>query len=430
MRIRGKLLTVGVILFIMASLLATPALSKENPLVFRGSLCPGVAYQKSMEAVAVAGDRVYASCDYRMVMRGELISVYYLGDTAAYSKNGSKLWENASGYVVKLLPIQGNLIAGTLGGFVVLNSSGSIVETVPTKNKLYDFVLSNGTVYGVDGDIWVENDSFSSSGEVFALRWNGSLENSSLWSLRLPSMPDRIRLGRVIYVGSGMPSGYSSSYTFGSLYGVSYNGSLLWKIDLGQWVRDVEIWRGMAIVGTGYGKGSGRIILVDPKGHVLWNLSSYFVEDLLVSGDRLFVSGLSDGKGVVTAYDLSSRKLLWRLELPYRAKVMAMSKEGLLVGTGKFESKHEGNVTKVYSEGSLYLINPGKGKILWEDDRTGYVRSIAVKGSMAVVGTGSQYFYVYDLSKVGSTGERICGPALLLLLVLLPLGGVLHGRRT
>ncbi|WP_456365485.1 outer membrane protein assembly factor BamB family protein [Thermococcus sp.] len=430
MRVMGKLLTVGVVLLMMVSLLATPVLSKGNPLIFRGSLCSGVSYQKSVEAVAVAKDRVYASCDYRMVVKGELISVYYLGDTAAYSKNGSKLWENASGYVVKLLPLQNNLIAGTLGGFVVFNSSGSIVETVPTKNKLYDFVISNGTVYGVDGDVWVENGSFSSSGEVFALRWDGKLENSSLWSLRLPSMPDRIRLGRVIYVGSGMPSGYSSGYTFGSLYGVSYDGSLLWRINLGEWVRDVEVWRGMAVVGTGYGKDSGRILLVDSRGNVLWNLSTYFVEDLLVSGDRLFVSGLSNGKGVVTAYDLPSRKLLWRLELPYRAKVMAMSKEGLLVGTGKFESKHEGNVTKVYSEGSLYLINPGKGKILWEDDGTGYVRSMAVKGSMAVVGTGSQYFYVYDLSKVGSTGKRICGPALLLLLVLLPLGGVLHGRRT
>ena len=403
----------------------------KDPILFRGTVGEEIQYQKSIEAVSVSNGTVYAACDYRMVTGKELIGVYYLGLMGAYSTNGTRLWVNDSGYVVKIWPLKNGVLAGGLGGFVFLDNRGHIEATSPVSSKLYDFVLHDGYIYGVDGDIWYHNGTFSSSGEVFKARLlkNGSVEvKDEGWRLKLPSMPSRIRLGKVIYVGSGLPSGYSGNYQFGAVYGVSYGGRLLWNVSIGQWVRDLEVWRGNAIVGTGVNNTGGNILMIDEKGQILWNESTFFVEDLLVKGNTLYVSGIEGKEGKVAAYDLENKKLLWSLTLPYRAKVLAYGDGKLAVGIGKFESKEEGNVTRIYSEGGLYILNPDNGKILWEDSTMGYVRSLAVDGNLLVAGTGSSYFYVIDLKKVGES-KGVCGPAAFLPLILLPLVFAVRGGR-
>ncbi|ACS34028.1 outer membrane protein assembly factor BamB family protein [Thermococcus gammatolerans] len=423
---------IGLALILMLGLLA-PAMAKENPLVFKGVVGEDIPYQKSIEAVAISNGTIYAACDYRMTAGKELIGVYYLGLMAAYSTNGSRLWVNSSGYVVKIQPLDRGVLAGGLGGFVFLDGEGHIKANFPTPNKLYDFVMENGYVYGVDGDIWHTNGTFSSSGEVFRAKLldNGSLSLEDGWRVRLPSMPGRVRLGDVVYVGSGLPSGYSAHYHFGALYGVSYDGKLLWNISTGWWVRDLEVWGGKAIAGTGFNNTKGYILMVDGNGHVMWNESTFFVEDLLVVGDTLYASGFDGRNGKVTAYDLNERKLLWSEDFPYRVKTLAYGDGKLIVGIGKFESRREGNVTKVYSEGGLYVLNPENGKVLWKDLNVGYVRSTAVQGNLVVAGTGSSYFYVLDLSKIrGSKG--ICGPAFMIFLSVLAgfaVRGGSHGGR-
>ncbi|MDV3103424.1 outer membrane protein assembly factor BamB family protein [Thermococcus waiotapuensis] len=157
--------------------------------------------------------------------------------------------------------------------------------------------------------------------------------------------------------------------------------------------------------------------MVDGDGKVLWNESAFFVEDLLVNGDTLYVSGADENGGRVAAYDLREKKELWNVRFPYRAKVLAYGADKLAVGAGKFETREEGNVTRIYSEGGLYLLNPKNGKVLWKDTSMGYVRSLAVSGNLLAAGTGSSYFYVLDLGRVNES-PSICGPGIFLLLAL------------
>ncbi|EEB74373.2 PQQ-binding-like beta-propeller repeat protein [Thermococcus sp. AM4] len=427
---KGKAL--GLALMLLLGFLA-PVMAEENPLLFKGTVGENIPYQKSIEAVAISNGTIYAACDYRMTAGKELIGIYYLGLMAAYSSNGSRLWVNDSGYVIKIRPLRNGVLAGGLGGFVFFDKNGRIKANFPTPNKLYDFVMRDGYVYGVDGDIWYTNGTFSSSGEVFKARLldNGSLSLKGGWRVKLPTMPGRIRVGDVVYVGSGLPSGYSAHYQFGALYGVSYDGRLLWNISTGWWVRDLEVWDGMAIAGTGFNNTRGYLLMVDGEGHVLWNESTFFVEDLLVVGDTLYVSGFDGRNGKVAAYDLKERKLLWSEDFPYRAKTLAYGDGKLVVGIGRFESRKEGNVTKIYSEGGLYVLNPENGKVLWKDLNVGYVRSLAIDGSLVVAGTGSSYFYVLDLSKIGKS-KGICGPAFIVFLSVLAafaVRGGSHGGR-
>ncbi len=404
--------------------------AEKSPVLFRGSLCDGVQYQKSIEAVAIKNGTVYAACDYRMVAGKELIGVYYLGEMGAYSMNGSKLWSNGSGYVVKIFPLGKTVIDGSLGGFVIFNGSGKIIETVPTLNKLYDFAVNGSRVYAVDGDVWVSNGSFTTTGHLYIGRIlpNGTMELNGTGTLTLnfSSLLDRVALGPVVYVGSGMPPGYAFSRQFGGVSGVSYDGRILWNVSTGEWVRDVVVWNEKAVAGTDDNSGNGNIIIIDKNGNVLKNVSTFAVQDMAVEGDILYVAGVSgDGKGRVAAYELKNMKKLWEVEMPYRAKVIALAGGKLAVGVGEFKSEKEGNTTKVYSEGGLYILNPSSGKVEWKDLTMGYVRSLATEGNILVAGTGSQYFYVLDVSKTGSR-SGICGPALLVLLVVL-IGGLVRG---
>lgn len=60
----------------------------------------------------------------------------------------------------------------------------------------------------------------------------------------------------------------------------------------------------------------------------------------------------------------------------------------------------------------------------------GYVRSIAVEGNVAVVGTASSNFYVIDIQKLAREGAEkkgICGPAIVIGLAMIPL--LLRGGR-
>jgi hypothetical protein len=404
--------------------------AEKSPVLFKGSLCEGVQYQKSIEAVTIKNGTIYAACDYRMVTGKELVGIYYLGEMGAYSMNGSRLWSNDSGYVVKILPIGKNVIDGSLGGFVVFNNSGKIIETLPTLNKLYDFTVNGSRIYAVDGEVWVSNGSFSTTGHLYMGRIlpNGTVELNGTGTLTLnfSSLLDRVALGSVIYVGSGMPSGYSFSRQFGGIFGVSYDGRVLWNVSTGKWVRDVVVWNGNAVAGTDDNSGNGNIIIIDKDGHVLKNVSTFAVQDMTVEGETLYIAGVSeDGKGKVAAYRLKDMKKLWEVEMPYRAKVVTLAGGKLAVGIGEFKSEKEGNTTKVYSEGGLYILNPSNGKILWKDMTMGYVRSLAAEENILVAGTGSQYFYVLDVSKTENQ-NGICGPAFLILLVVL-IGGLVRG---
>ncbi len=109
---------ISVLLLALAVLFLPAVSSSENPVLWKGSVCSDIQYQKSIEAVAITNTTVYAACSYRQITNSSgVIGVYYLGTLYAYSLTGSKLWENASGYVVKLYPIDGgDVLAGSLGG--------------------------------------------------------------------------------------------------------------------------------------------------------------------------------------------------------------------------------------------------------------------------------------------------------------------------
>ncbi|AMM53672.1 outer membrane protein assembly factor BamB family protein [Pyrococcus kukulkanii] len=369
---------------------------------WNGQLCSTVKYQKSIEAVAVENSTIYASCSYRAVANSSgLIGIYYLGTTGAYSINGTKLWEVDSGFVVRLVPLKDGVLVGSLGGLLRLNKTGNYTGRFITKYKLYDFTVNGSYIYIASGDMFTKNER---KGMLYKLYLSNLTQ---IWSLNFTDLLDRVRVGKVIYVGSGYPSGFAGKLKFGRLYGVSPEGKILWQVELGEWVRDLEVWKGYAVVGTGYNE-TGRILLVDYNGNVLWNQTLFYVEDILVNGDTAYVGGYKS----VVAVDLKERRIKWELKLPYRVKTLAIYKGKLLAGSGEFKTKNG----TVYSVGTLYVIDPKNGKILNEIP-AGYVRSISPGNGFIVVGTGSNIFMVFKEDEV--IPKSICGSGLLLLLVLL-----------
>ncbi|GAB6134669.1 outer membrane protein assembly factor BamB family protein [Thermococcus prieurii] len=407
-----------ILVALLAFLLLGSVSASQNPVLWKGTLCENVKYQKSIEAVALTNGTVYAACSYRQVVSSKgLVEIYYLGNLAAFSLNGTKLWQNSSGYTVKLVPVRGGLLVGSFGGLLKFDNMGRVVATYDVLNKLYDFAISGETAYLVDGDFYVSGNRTSYRGHVYAVKLNGNF--TPLWNITFNDMLTRVRVGEVIYASSGFPSGYVGKWQFGSLYGISRQGKLLWNVSFGHWVRDLEVWKGNAVLGTGWDDSKGRLYVVSPSGKVLLNESLFYTEDILVLNDTAYVSGYDGKNGTLVAVELPSGKTLWERRFPYRVKVLAYTDGVLLAGTGRFVSKAENGTTYVYSVGNLYAINPKDGKTLGELPNTGYVRSIAVKGNEAVIGTASSTFYVVDVDAMkGSQKSSICGPGFIVLLAV------------
>lgn len=418
---------VSVILMALLALSVLGAvLAAKDPVLWKGSVCDSVRYQKSIEAVAIGNGRIYAGCSYRQVANSSgLIEIYYLGQLAAYSSNGTRLWQNDSGYVIKLFPLpDGKILVGSIGGFVTFDRDGGFLSRNLTINKLYDFQVDGRTVYAVDGDVFTRGNSTSYVGHLYA----GRLVNGSVLLGRpianFTSLTSRVRAGNgIIYVGAGFPSGYVGPGQFGRIYGVLPNGTVEWSINTGNWVRDMETYEGDLIAGTGYEKSSGWLYRISPSGKVLWKEALFYTEDIEVAGGRIFVGGMGSKGGLLAAVDPQTGKVLWERDFPHRVKVVRYADGKLLVGVGEFQSANENGSQVVYSVGALYAVNPEDGKILGELPNTGYVRSIAVEGDTAVVGTASSNFYVVDVKELaGESGEKgICGPAFAVVLVFLPL---------
>ncbi|WP_297469966.1 CGP-CTERM sorting domain-containing protein [Thermococcus sp.] len=414
---------VPVILVILVAFLFLGSVSASGTVMWKGTVCENVKYQKSIEAVALTNDSVYVACSYRQVVNSSgLIEVYYLGFLSAFSQNGTKLWQNSSGYTVKLVPYKNGVIAGSFGALVEFNKDGRIVSMYNTLDKLYDFVISGDVAYVGDGDFYVQNGTHYLKGHLYAVKLGKNF--TGIWNVTLKDMITRVRVGNgVIYASSGFPSGYVGSFQFGSLYGISPQGKLLWNITFGHWVRDLETWKGNAVLGTGWDNSKGRLYVVSPAGKVLLNESLFYTEDILVLNDTAYIGGFNGKNGTLVAVELPSGKVLWKREFPYRVKVLAYTDGVLLAGIGKFQSKTENGTTYVYSVGSLYAISPEDGKTLGVLPNTGYVRSIAVNGNEAVIGTASSTFYVVDVDSMkGSKNlNSICGPGLIVLLAIVVL---------
>ncbi|WP_148883494.1 CGP-CTERM sorting domain-containing protein [Thermococcus aciditolerans] len=419
-----------ILMLLLAFSLSAQALAEQSPVLWKGEVCSDVQYQKSIEAVAILGGRVYAGCSYRQLANASgMVGIYYLGTTAAYSSNGTFLWQNDSGYVVKLYPLpDGSVLVGSMGGFITFDLDGRFAARNLTMNKLYDFQIVGKDVYAVDGDFFLENGSESYVGHLY----RGTLVNDTVilngWTLNFTSLVSRVRVGDgIIYVGAGFPSGYVGPWQFGYVYGVLPNGTLAWTVETGQWVRDMESWGSGVLAGTGNGTSEGRLYMISSDGKVLWERELFYTEDIEVNGDTAYIGGMGSAGGELVALD-SSGNVLWNQSFPYRVKVVKYADGVLLVGTGKFESRDENGTTVIYSVGSLYAVDPADGSILGELPNLGYVRSIAVEKGTAVVGTASSAFYAVDVEKLaGNGGEKsICGPAAIVALALL---GLLVRRR-
>ncbi|NJE53937.1 PQQ-binding-like beta-propeller repeat protein [Thermococcus sp. 21S9] len=411
-----------ILVALLAFLLLGSVSASQSPVLWKGTVCDNVKYQKSIEAVAMTNDTVYVACSYKQVMKSTgLVEVYYLGTLSAFSTNGTKLWQNNSGYTVKLYPIDDGVLAGSFGALLKVDTKGHIVSLYDVRNKLYDFVVSGNTVYIADGDFYYSNNTPYYLGHVYAVRLGENF--TGLWNVTFNDMITRVRVGNgVIYASSGFPSGYVGSFQFGSLYGISPDGRLLWNVSFGHWVRDLETWKGDALLGTGWNNSKGRLYLVSPAGKVLFNESLFYTEDILVLNDTAYIGGYDGKNGTLIAIELPSGKTLWERKFPYRVKALAYTDGILLAGTGKFQSKTENGTTYVYSVGNLYAISPKDGKVLGELPNTGYVRSIAVKGNEAVIGTASSTFYVVDVDAMkGSQKSSICGPGFIVLLAVFAL---------
>ncbi len=63
----GKVKGVSALLLIIAMLTLPAVSSSENPVLWKGSVCSDVQYQKSIEAVAITNTTIYAACSYRQV---------------------------------------------------------------------------------------------------------------------------------------------------------------------------------------------------------------------------------------------------------------------------------------------------------------------------------------------------------------------------
>ncbi|NJE62585.1 dehydrogenase [Thermococcus sp. 21S7] len=411
------------------TLMLLPLAGAEKLVLWEGKICEDVPYQKSIEAVSILDGRIYVGCSYRQVANASgLIGIYYLGRVAAYSMDGSLLWQNDSGYVIGLKPLpDGHVVVGSMGGFITFDEKGRFMAHNVTSNKLYDFQIVGGTVYAVDGDFFIEQGNASYVGHLY----RGRLVNDTVvlgdWTVNFTSLTSRVRVGNgVIYVGAGFPSGYTGPGEFGHLYGVSPEGKMLWDLNLGEWVRDMEVLNGNLLAGTGRNPSDGHLYYVSPEGKMLWKRSLFYVEDVEVGDGRVYVGGMGNGTGVLAALDPSDGKVLWTKTFPWRVKVVKYADGKLLVGTGKFESSNANGTSMVYSVGALYILDAKTGKELESVPDTGYVRSVAVEGSTAVIGTASQRFYVIDLNAVKTGG--ICGPGFVVLLGVL-MGGMFSKRR-
>ncbi|AEC51864.1 hypothetical protein PNA2_0949 [Pyrococcus sp. NA2] len=372
-------------------------------LAWNGQLCSNVKYQKSIEAVAMDSSAIYASCSYRIIVNSStgLISVYYLGTTGAFARNGTKLWEIDSGFVTKLALWNDKLLIGSLSGLIKVEKNGSYVGRYVSNYKMYDF--------DIKGDY-----AYIASGDIFTMGMRGNVAKvylpnmTSVWNVSIDQMPGRIRVGvGIIYVGTGYPSGYAGSKRFGEVIGISEDGKVLWKVNVGEWVRDLEVWKGYAVVGTGY-NNTGHLLIIDKNGKVIMNMTLFYVEDVLIDGDIAYVSGYKR----VAAIDLENGKKIWEASFPYRIRVLKLYRGKLLAGGGDFLTRNN----TVYSVGDLYVLNPKNGKVLREIT-TGYVRSIAVGNGLIAIGTGSNIIEVLKDEEV--LPREICGPGILLLLLLL-----------
>lgn len=399
--------------------------SNDSPILWEGTVCDDVQYQKSIEAVTVKDGRVYAGCSYRQLINSSgMISIYYLGRVAAYSSDGDILWQNDSGYVVGLYPLSnGKVIVGSIGGFLTFDGNGRFLSRNLTINKLYDFQILNNTVYAVDGDFFLEKDSVTYVGHLY----KGEVINDSVvlngWVVNFTDIASRVRAGNgIIYVGTGFPSGYVGPGQFGHVYGILPDGTISWVVETGQWVRDMELFGDDVIVGTGNGTSEGYLYRIDPSGNVIWKRELFYAEDIETGDGMIYVGGMGKGNGVLVAIDPDTGKVLWNQTFPFRAKVVRYVDGTLLVGVGKFESRQENGTTLIYTYGSLYALDGETGKVLGTVTDLGYVRSIAVEGNVAVVGTASSNFYAVDIQKLsGEKSRGICGPATFIGLVIIPL---------
>ncbi|AIU68847.1 hypothetical protein TEU_00020 [Thermococcus eurythermalis] len=408
----------AILVTLVAFLLLGNVSAAPRPVLWEGTACEDIAYQKSIEAAAMTEDRVYAACSYRQVVNSTgLIQVYYLGILSAFSANGTELWQNSSGYTVKLAPLDDGVLAGSFGALLKFDRDGRIVGSYNVLNKLYDFVVSDGMVYIADGDFFLSGGSTSYRGHVYAVKLGGNL--TGIWNVTFNDMITRVRVADgIIYASSGFPSGYAGGYQFGSLYGVSPEGKSLWNLSIGHWVRDLEVWKGNAVLGTGWDGSKGNFYVVSPAGKVLLNESLFYTEDIVVVGDTAYVGGYDGRNGTLVALELPSGEVRWEVKFPYRVKALAYADGVLLAGTGKFESRAENGTTYVYSVGELYALSP-EGKVLRKLPNTGYVRSIAVKDGRAVIGTASSRFYVVDVNALkGGQKSSICGPGFVVLLAI------------
>jgi len=411
-----------ILVALLAFLLLGSVSASRNPVLWKGTLCENVKYQKSIEAVAMTNDSVYAACSYRQVVSSKsMVEIYYLGTLGAFSLDGRPLWNASAGYAVKIVPLKGRILVGSFGGITTFLANGTAVNSSVTRDKLYDFVVSDGRVYAVDGDFYVRNTSVSYVGHLYSGELVDGKAVLNGWVLNFSEVMSRVRVGNgIVYASSGFPSGYVGRGQFGSLYGVSQAGRLLWKVHFGHWVRDLEVWKGNAVLGTGWDDSKGRLYVVSPSGRVLLNESLFYTEDVLVLHDTAYIGGYDGKNGTLVAVELPSGRILWERKLPYRVKVLAYTEGVLLAGTGRFVSKTENGTAYVYSVGNLYAVSPKDGKILGELPNTGYVRSIAVEGGRAVIGTASSTFYVIDVGALkGSQKSSICGPGFVVLLAVL-----------
>ncbi|WP_052696217.1 PQQ-binding-like beta-propeller repeat protein [Palaeococcus ferrophilus] len=384
--------TVVIITFLlMASLLAS---GSQSPIIWEVKV-PG-----TVESVRLTPEGAYVGFGHIDNIKGV---IWYRGNVSFYTLNGSEEWTQEVGFVRKLEPLDGRLIVGTdisrgpedwfgaLGKVWLLKENGSIMSGNITYGSFFDFDLKD-SLYVVDG-WWIgEGRANETWGRLY--RWEITGEGiKEDWFLELNGTLGRVRKGdRIVYVGSGAPSGYRMKYYFGNVYGVSEDGKLLWSVDTKWWVRDLELWRNRALVGTGFENVAGKLFLINSEGNVEWEGDSFYVEDIEINGDTAYIGGVEGDTGKLEALDLNSKEVLWEANFPYRVKVVKFHEGKLLVGTGAF--KQENGTT--YDMGLFYVVDPTNGKVLMELD-TGYVRSLDALGDEVLVGTGRGRVYLINL---------------------------------
>ncbi|WP_052315945.1 PQQ-binding-like beta-propeller repeat protein [Thermococcus sp. PK] len=380
-----------ILLLLIGSLFVS---GNQSPVIWEAKV-PGI-----VESVKLTPKGAYVGFGYIDVISGVL---WYRGNVSLYSLNGSEEWSQEVGFVRKLESFDDMLIVGTdisrgpsdwfgaLGKVWLLQGNGSIVAGNITYGSFFDFDLKDA-LYVVDG-WWVgEGRANETWGRLY--RWEIAEDGIKQdWFIELNGTLGRVRRGDgIIYAGSGAPSGYRIKYYFGNVYGVSEDGKLLWSVDTEWWVRDLELWRDKALVGTGFENVAGKLFLIDKEGKIEWKMDSFYIEDIEINGDTAYIGGIEGNTGKLEALDLNSQKVLWKAELPYRVKVVRFHEGKLLVGTGAFR---EENGT-IYDMGFFYVINPSNGKVLMELD-TGYVRSIDALSDKALIGTGRGKVYLISL---------------------------------